>query len=159
MQFAGNGVRECNFQGVSNEFSSKDALCRTKIKSYTFFKQRISLNLKHIVQISFDGLSGKRQIMIIATSMDIRSSLFRYYVIHFPRISSLDDVISNDMAFPSTTQVLGYTWMQHSLCDSHADCDWIQNFIFSFIYLYFFFLHKNILITLFASYRSILISQ
>jgi hypothetical protein len=46
--------------------------------------------------------------MIIATSMDIGSSLFRYYVIHFPRISSLDDVISNDMAFPSTTQVLGY---------------------------------------------------
>ena len=63
--------------------------------------------------------------MIIATSMDIGSSLFRYYVIHFPRISSLDDVISNDMAFPSTTQVLGYTWMQHFLCDSHADCDMI----------------------------------
>jgi hypothetical protein len=27
------GVRECNFHGVSNEFSSKDALCRTNIKS------------------------------------------------------------------------------------------------------------------------------
>lgn len=79
--------------------------------------------------------------MIIATSMDIGSSLFRYYVIHFPRISSLDDVISNDMAFPShsTTQVLGYLDATFSLRQSRRlRLDLEFHFLINLLFVFFF---------------------